>query len=88
MGSMLGFPLPSLFSMEENPLFCFHTVGIQSSCFILRKTFLPKGLKQLLLLAPNMDSLIAVGTGAAFLYSLYGLYQIMQGSTLCSPFIF
>lgn len=80
MGSMLGFPLPSLFSMEENPLF-FALIQLIFSLPVLYfgRHFYQKGLKQLLLLAPNMDSLIAVGTGAAFLYSLYGLYQIMQG---------
>lgn len=80
MGSMLGFPLPSLFSMEENPLF-FASIQLVFSLPVLYfgRHFYQKGLKQLLLLAPNMDSLIAVGTGAAFLYSLYGLYQIMQG---------
>lgn len=80
MGSMLGFPLPSLFSMEENPLF-FASIQLVFSLPVLYfgRHFYQKGLKQLLLRAPNMDSLIAVGTGAAFLYSLYGLYQIMQG---------
>ncbi|WP_027131680.1 heavy metal translocating P-type ATPase [Fusobacterium necrophorum] len=82
MGSMLGLPLPSLFSMEENPLFfAFIQLVFSLPVLYFGRHFYQKGLKQLLLRAPNMDSLIAVGTGAAFLYSLYGLYQIMQGKT-------
>ena len=37
------------------------------------------GYKNLLKLSPNMDSLIAVGTTAAFLYSLFGMYKIATG---------
>ncbi len=80
MGSMMGLPLPSFVSMGKNPLF-FALIQLIFSLPVLYfgRHFYQKGLKQLLLRAPNMDSLIAVGTGAAFLYSLYGLYQIMQG---------
>ena len=80
MGSMVGLPLPSLFSMEESPIF-FALIQLLFSIPVLYfgRHFYQKGLKQLFLRSPNMDSLIAVGTGTAFLYSLYGLYQIMQG---------
>ncbi len=43
--------------------------------FIGRKYF-TKGFKSLFSGSPNMDSLIAVGTSAAYLYGLYGLYEI------------
>ncbi len=80
MGSMMGLPLPAWISMEENPFF-FALIQLVFSIPVLYlgRHFYQKGLKQLFLRAPNMDSLIAVGTGTAFLYSLYGLYQIMQG---------
>ena len=38
------------------------------------------GFKALVQLAPNMDSLIAVGTTASIGYSLYSLLQIAQGN--------
>lgn len=80
MGSMMGLPLPAWISMEENPFF-FALIQLVFSIPVLYlgRHFYQKGLKQLFLRDPNMDSLIAVGTGTAFLYSLYGLYQIMQG---------
>ena len=37
-------------------------------------TFYVKGFKSLIKLAPNMDSLVALGTGAAIIYSVYGLF--------------
>ena len=37
------------------------------------------GYKNLFKLSPNMDSLIAIGTSAAFIYSLYGTYKIYTG---------
>ena len=37
------------------------------------------GYKNLFKLSPNMDSLIAVGTSAAFIYSLFGMYKIITG---------
>ncbi len=39
------------------------------------------GFRAIRLLAPNMDSLIALGTSAALLYSLYATYMISQGHT-------
>jgi Cu+-exporting ATPase len=37
------------------------------------------GFKNIIKLSPNMDSLIAVGTSAAFIYSLFGMYKIITG---------
>jgi Cu+-exporting ATPase len=41
--------------------------------------FYTVGFKALIQRSPNMDSLIAVGTSAAFLYSLYNIFQIAGG---------
>jgi P-type Cu+ transporter len=38
------------------------------------------GFRAIRMRAPNMDSLIAMGTSAAVLYSLYGTYAVMQGN--------
>lgn len=38
------------------------------------------GFRNLIRRAPNMDSLIAIGTSAAFLYSVYGVFQIINGN--------
>lgn len=38
------------------------------------------GYKALIMRSPNMDSLIAIGTTAAVLYSIYNIFQILQGN--------
>ncbi len=47
--------------------------------FIGRKYFIV-GFRSLLKGSPNMDSLVAMGTSAAFLYSLYGVFRILTGN--------
>lgn len=42
-------------------------------------SFYTKGFKALLKRRPNMDSLVAIGTSAAILYSIYNIYLIYQG---------
>lgn len=44
------------------------------------RKFFQVGFKTLIKGNPNMDSLIAIGSSAAFLYSLFGLYRIFNGS--------
>lgn len=45
------------------------------------KKYFIVGFKSLFKLSPNMDSLIAIGTSAAFLYSLFAVVQILSGKT-------
>jgi len=45
-----------------------------------RKYFIV-GFKSLFRLAPNMDSLISMGASAAFLYSIFAVYEIMLGNS-------
>ena len=78
MGEMLGLPLPAAVSPEHNPL------GFALLQFILLlpvlasgRHFYRKGIPALLRGAANMDSLIAVGTGAAFVYSTWNLVEII-----------
>lgn len=49
--------------------------------FILffQRSFFVHGLKALIKRAPNMDSLVAVGSGASFLYGLYGIFMMAYG---------
>ncbi|AAK81577.1 Cu+-exporting ATPase [Clostridium acetobutylicum] len=43
------------------------------------RKFFQVGFKTLIKRSPNMDSLVAIGSSAAFVYSLFGLYQIFTG---------
>ncbi|MBQ3438241.1 MAG: cadmium-translocating P-type ATPase [Fusobacterium sp.] len=80
MGHMLGLPIPRIVSPEVNT-FNFVTVQLILTIIVmfLAGKFYKIGIRQLLFLSPNMDSLIAIGTGSAFLYSLYVSYKIYNG---------
>lgn len=73
MGHMVPFPmpLPRAIDMHHNP-FWFSVVQLVLTLFILYngRRFYVTGFKNLLKGHPNMDSLVAIGTGSAFLYSL------------------
>ncbi|MDP4179123.1 MAG: heavy metal translocating P-type ATPase [Bacillota bacterium] len=47
--------------------------------YVGRKYFIV-GFKSLIRKSPNMDSLIAMGTSAAFIYSLFAVYEILSGN--------
>lgn len=80
MGHMLGVPLPKIFDPMINPN---NFVGVQFLLtlivMIIARRFYVVGFKQLFKLSPNMDSLIAIGTSSAFLYSVYISSKIFSG---------
>lgn len=80
MGHMIGFPLPKFLHPNMHPL-AFSVTQLLLSIPIIwtGKRFYSIGFKALKNLSPNMDSLIAIGTGAAFFYSLFGTYKIFVG---------
>ncbi len=80
MGEMLGLPLPVLIDSKIHP-FNFAFVQFVLVCGIIYKGrhFYLNGVPALLRRVPNMDSLVAVGTGAAFIYSTWNLIEIMLG---------
>lgn len=73
MGHMLPFelPLPRILSMEENPFnYALAQLFLTVVVLIFGRKFYIVGFKTLFHGHPNMDSLVAIGTGSAFLYSL------------------
>lgn len=73
MGHMLPFelPLPRILSMEENPFnYALAQLLLTVVVLIFGRKFYIVGFKTLFHGHPNMDSLVAIGTGSAFLYSL------------------
>jgi len=66
MGEMLGLPMPMVFENYGMPIQFVLATTVIVSCFNIW-TF---GFKNLLRLAPNMDSLIFIGTAVAYFYSL------------------
>ena len=75
MGRMWGWPLPSFILGQENELInaLLQMLWCIPVLFIYRKYFI-HGVRNLLSGAPNMDSLIAVGSGASFIYGLYSVF--------------
>lgn len=82
MGSMLGLPIPHMIHYDNNPLlFALIQLILSIPVVYVGRDFYISGLKKLTSRTPSMDSLIALGTGAAFAYSLYGTFKIYEGDT-------
>ena len=80
MGRMLRLPLPSFFTGTENALiFVFTQFLFTLPVLVLNRRFFTNGLTSLFHRAPNMNSLIAVGSGAAVIYGVFALYRIGYG---------
>ncbi|WP_319203107.1 heavy metal translocating P-type ATPase [uncultured Ilyobacter sp.] len=81
MGHMMGMPIPGIINPENNPMaFALIQLLLSIPVIAIGKRFYVTGIKLLFKLSPNMDSLIAMGTGAAVIYSLYGTYMIGSGN--------
>ena len=80
MGHMIGMPLPKIINPMVNPLnFALFQIILTVPVMAIGYKFYLIGFKNIIKLSPNMDSLIAVGTSAAFIYSLFGMYKIITG---------
>lgn len=80
MGHMVGMPLPEIIDPMMNPFnFAMIQLILTLPVVVTGYKFYYVGFKNLFKLSPNMDSLIAIGTSAAFIYSLYGTYKIYMG---------
>ncbi len=80
MGEMLGWPIPSFLSGMENAMvYALSLFFLALPVVIFNRKYFIVGLKNLFQLSPNMDSLIAIGSGAAFVYGIYALYKIAWG---------
>lgn len=80
MGHMIGLPIPQIISPEHNP-FNFAFVQLLLSIPIIGAgyKFYTIGFPKLIKGHPNMDSLIAIGTGAAIIYGIFAVIQISLG---------
>jgi Cu+-exporting ATPase len=80
MGHMLKMPLPSIFHGWDNALtFAFTQFLLCLPVLIVNRKYYTVGFKTLFKGSPNMDSLIAIGTSAAFVYGVYAIYRIGYG---------
>lgn len=80
MGHMVGIPLPHVIDPMMNPLnFAIIQVILTLPVMLIGYKFYTVGIKNLFKLSPNMDSLIAISTLAAFIYGIFGIYKINIG---------
>ena len=80
MGHMAGWPLPSVLLGTENAMiFAFTQFLLLLPVLAAGGHYFRNGFKNLWRRSPNMDSLIALGSGAAFVYGIYAIYKIAWG---------
>ena len=78
--AMWGWPLPAFF--DGNPV----AVGLvqlllSAIIMVINQKFFISGFKGLIHRAPNMDTLVALGSGASFLYSVYALFAMTSAQS-------
>lgn len=80
MGGMAGWPLPMFLVGMENAMICaFTQFLLLIPVLIAGNRYFRIGFTNLFRLSPNMDSLIAIGSGAAVIYGIYAIYKIAWG---------
>ena len=80
MGHMMGWPLPGIFLGHENMLtFAFTQFLLLLPVIFVNFKFFRVGFKTLAHGAPNMDSLIALGSAASTIYGIAAIYRIGWG---------
>jgi len=76
----LPFSIPKFLNPMQYPLtYAIAQIILVIPIIIVGYKFYTVGFKALIQKSPNMDSLIAIGTSAAVLYSLYSTYRIANG---------
>ena len=77
MGHMMGAPLPKILTGHENIMvFALTQLLLATPVLIINKKFFVVGFQALANRAPNMDSLVALGSAASYLYSIFAIYAM------------
>lgn len=80
MVSWWPFPIPRALNPMEYPLrYAILQISLVTPIIIAGYRFYTVGFKALFQRSPNMDSLVAIGTSAAILFSIYNTFQIANG---------
>jgi len=81
MITWVSLPFPSFLAPMQNPLvYSFLQLALTIPVVCAGINFYIAGFKNVIRLKPNMDSLIAIGTSAAIIYSLFNIYGIIKGN--------
>lgn len=80
MGHMLPLPMPPFLSGTENALIsALVQLLLTIPILFLNRAFFTRGFKALIKRAPNMDSLVAIGSAASFIYGLFAMFKMAYG---------
>lgn len=81
MGHMLYLPVPQIINPMINPLnYALVQIVLTMPIVFVGRNFYKVGFSALMQKSPNMDSLIAIGTSAAIVYSFYSTYELFLGN--------
>ena len=80
MGEMLSLPLPAIFKGTQNALVsALAQLILTVPVIFINRRFYQFGFKALFHGSPNMDSLVAIGSGASLLYGLFAMFRMAYG---------
>ncbi len=80
MGPMMGLPVPSFLDANKHSLsFAFIQFLLAIPIYIINYKYFSSGFKSLIQRSPNMDTLIALGSSAAMVYGIFGIFRIAYG---------
>ncbi|MBQ9861112.1 MAG: heavy metal translocating P-type ATPase [Clostridia bacterium] len=80
MGHMVGLPLPAFLSGHPNAVaFALTQLLLCLPIVYVNRAYYEKGVPSLFRRAPNMDTLVAVGSTAALVYGVFALYRMAHG---------
>lgn len=80
MGHMFGAPLPSFLTGTENAVsYAFLQILLCLPIIYVNRAYYINGFKRLFSGAPNMDTLIAVGSAASLLYGIFAIFRMSYG---------
>ena len=80
MGPMMGLPAPDfLVGMENSLVSALTQLLLTIPIIVINGHFFKNGFKALIARAPNMDSLVAVGSGASLVYGIFAMYRMAFG---------
>ena len=81
MGHMMwGWPLPKFFDGNHVAMGLFQLI-LTGAIMVINQKFFVSGFKGIIRLSPNMDALVAIGAGAAFIYSTAALFLMTAAQT-------
>ena len=78
--TMWGFPLPAV--VGENPMnIALVQLILTAVVMVINQKFFVSGFRSFVKGSPNMDTLVALGSGAAFVYSVYAMFAMSVAMT-------